>query len=122
MQANPDALQPFPPQTAWSDPEFSNCFSVTCFKTFGLRIYNSTYILLYGGGLYSFFDNYDSGCLLTTNGQQYMVSIEQSEGIYLYALSTKGSMNLIEVDDVELVPASTNTNNFCDTVAVFEYP
>ena len=88
----------------------------------GLRIYNSTYILVYGAGLYSFFDNYDSGCLLTSSCQQNMVSIEASEGIYLYALSTEGAQNMVEVDGVALVPEGLNGNNFCDTVAVFEYP
>ena len=122
MQANPNALQPFPPLTSYSDPTFSECFATTCFKTYGLRIYNSTYVLIYGTGLYSFFDNYDSGCLLTNNCQQNMVSIEESEGIYVYALNTVGAYNMVEVDLVELVPSGQNTNTFCDTLAVFEYP
>ena len=122
MQANPNALQPYTPLTSWSDPTFSECFASTCFKTYGLRVVNSTYILVYGAGLYSFFDNYDSGCLLTSNCQQNMVSIEESEAIYLYALNTVGAYNMVEVDLVEIVPSSTNPNTFCDTLAVFEYP
>ena len=122
MQANPNALQPFPPRDSWSDPGFQNCFQTTCYKTFGFRIFNSTYIFLYGAGLYSFFDNYDSGCLLTSNCQQNMISVEQSEGIYLYAVNTKAAANMVEVDLVELVPNSPNENSFCDTLAIFEYP
>lgn len=113
MQNNPDALTPFAPLTAWSDPTFSNCFTPTCYKTFGLRFFNSTYVLVYGAGLYSFFNNYDSGCILTLNCQQNMVSLEQSEGIYLFALNTEASEHMVEVDLVELVPQAANTNGFC---------
>lgn len=122
MQDNPNAVAAFSPTDTYSDPMFGSCFDATCYKTFGLRIFNSTYVLLYAAGLYSFFNNYDSGCLITSNCQDNMVSVEQSEGIYLYALSTKASTNMVEVDDVALVPQAANLNGFCDTVAVFEYP
>lgn len=122
MQDNPNALDPFTPQTEYSDPTFSECYSATCYKTFGLRIYNSTYIFTYGAGLYSFFNNYDQGCLLTEACQQLSVSLEQSEAVYLYALSTKAATNMVEVDQVAIVPQAANPNGFCQTVAVFEYP
>lgn len=122
MQDNPNALTPFAPTTTYSDPDFASCFSATCYKTWGLRFYNSTYALVYGAGLYSFFNNYDSSCLLTENCQQNMVSLEQSEGIYLYALNTEASTYMVEVDSVSLVPEVANTNGFCQTVVLFEYP
>lgn len=121
-QDNPNALDPFQPNAAYSDPTFSDCFVATCYKTMGLRIFNSTYIFNFGAGLYSFFNNYDQGCLLTENCQQSMVSLEQSEGIYLYALSTKAAANMVEVDGVAIVPQAANPNGFCQTLAVFEYP
>lgn len=122
MQNNPSAIDPFPPKAAWSDPLFSECFLAICYKTIGLRVFNSTYIFNYGAGLYSFFNNYDQGCLLTENCQQYVVQLEQSEAIYLFALSTKAAANMVEVDGVALVPQAANPNGFCQTVAVFEYP
>ena len=122
MQANPNSLSAFIPQDAWSDPAFTGCFLSTCYKTWGLRIFNSSYILMYGAGLYSFFDNYDSGCLATYSCQQNMVAVEKSEAIYLYSLSTKASLDMVQVDSVQLVPQAANINGFCDTVAVFEYP
>ena len=122
MQNNPNSLEPYSASTVYSDPDFSNCYRPTCYKTWGLRIYNSTYVLVYGAGLYSFFNNYDSGCILTTNCQQNTVSVEMSEGIYLYALNTVATENMVEVDDVSLVPEAYNTNSFCETVAAFEYP
>jgi len=122
MQNNPNALNPFLPNTAYSDPTFEECYLPTCYKTIGLRIFNSTYVFLYGGGLYSFFNNYDQGCLLTENCQQQMVSLDQSEAIYLYALSTKASQNMVEVDQVSVIPQGANGNGFCQTVACVEYP
>ncbi|EMC95018.1 glycoside hydrolase family 55 protein [Baudoinia panamericana UAMH 10762] len=121
-QDNPNALSSFHVNDTWSDPTFSECFIATCYKTYGLRIFNSTYIFVYGTGLYSFFNDYDQGCLLTENCQQYMISLEQSEGVYLYAASTKAADSMIEVDQVALVPAQGNLNGFCQTVGVFEYP
>jgi hypothetical protein len=72
MQNNPNAPSAYPPLANWNDPTFSDCFTVNCPKTWGLRIFNSTYIFVYGAGLYSFFNNYDSGCLATINCQQKM--------------------------------------------------
>ena len=122
MQDNPNALSSFIPNPVYSDPTFDECYQATCYKTFGLRFFNSTYILVYGAGLYSFFNNYDQGCLITESCQILMVSLEQSEGIYVYALSTKAATNMIEVDGVAIVPQAANTNGFCQTVAIFEYP
>ncbi|KAI9687063.1 MAG: hypothetical protein M1822_002473 [Bathelium mastoideum] len=124
MQNNPNSLTPFTPSSTFSDPDFGWCSPViyTCPKTWGLRIYNSTYIFNYGAGLYSFFNNYDQGCLLTESCQEFMVSVEESEAIYLYALSTKAATTMVAIDEVAIVPESDNADSFCQTVAIFEYP
>lgn len=122
MQNNPNALASFAPQRAWSDPTFEECFASICPKTFALRFFNSTYSLIYGAGFYSFFNNYDSGCLLTRNCQTQIVSLEQSQAIYIYGLSTVAAENMVEVDFVSLVPQAYNTNSFTSAVSLFEYP
>lgn len=122
MQANPNALSSFQPNPKYSDPTFSECYPRLCYKTFGLRVFNSTYAFIYGAGLYSFFDDYDQGCLITEDCQTLMVSLEQSEGVYLYALSTKAAEYMVEVDQTPLVLGSDNPSTFCQTVALFEYP
>ena len=123
---NPDATAAFTPQPQWDDPTFAECsiYFDRCIKAFGLRIYNSTYIFNYGAGLYSFFENYDVTCALSThNCQDLMVSIEQSEGIYLYALNTIGTVNMVEVDQIPVVPSVANPSfSFVNTLALFEYP
>ena len=122
MQNNPYALSSFQPREDYSDPTFERCFIATCAKTYGMAFKNSSSIFNYGAGLYSFFNNYDSGCLLTTNCQQYVVTIDQSEGIYMYGLNTVGVNIMVEVDGVALAPEGANINFFCRTLAVFEYP
>lgn len=122
MEDNPNSITPFPPNSLYSDPTFGACFKATCFKTFGLRIYNSSYIYLYGAGMYSFFNNYDSGCLVTSNCQQTMVSVEMSEAIYLFVVNTVGAETMVQVDGVPIALNGLNVNGFTDTVALFEYP
>jgi glucan 1,3-beta-glucosidase len=122
MQNNPSAISAHQPLENRSDPSFESCFLPTCAKTYGMAFKNSTSIFNYGAGLYSFFNNYDSGCLLTTNCQQFMVAVEQSEGMHLYGLNTVGVEVMVEVDGVAVVPEGANTNGFSETVAVFEHP
>lgn len=122
MQNNPNALSSFTPQREWSDPMFEECYLPTCAKTYGLVVHNTTYLFNYGAGLYSFFNNYDTGCLITENCQQYMVQVDASEAVYLFGLSTKAAQTMVEVDGVSLIAEGSNVNTFCRTLAVFEYP
>lgn len=122
MQDNPLATQPFSPNSTYSDPTFSTCFQDICYKTFGLRIVDSNNVLNYGAGLYSFFNNYDQGCLITDACQENVVELDNSSGIYLYALSTVASQNMVTIDNVAVVPQSPNPNTFCETIVLFEEP
>ncbi len=122
MQSNPTALNGgFTPSNTYFDPDFSSCNgNAGCEKAWGLRIFASSDILVYGAGLYSFFDNYDQTCLATESCQVNMVSIECSTEVYLWALSTKASTNMVTVDGTGVVNQSDNMSNFCQTIAVFE--
>jgi glucan 1,3-beta-glucosidase len=121
MQSNPDALAGgFSVNPTYFDPEFTECTTEGCKKAWGLRIYASSDILVYGAGLYSFFDNYDQTCLATESCQENMVSIECSSDIYLWALSTKASTNMVTIDGKGVVPQADNRDNFCSTIAFFE--
>ena len=121
MQSNPDALAGgFSVNSKYSDPNFSDCKTEGCKKAWGLRVYASSDILVYGAGLYSFFDNYDETCLATESCQENMVSIECSQDVYLWALSTKGSTNMVTIDSTGVVPEADNRDNFCSTIAFFE--
>ena len=117
FQSNPDATTPFTTNAAYSDPVFSGTESVN--KAWGLRIVDSQDVLVYGAGLYSFFDNYDQTCLDTESCQTNIVSLENSAGVNIYGLSTKASVNMVTVDGTSAALDTDNRNNFCATVALF---
>jgi len=75
---------------------------------------------MYGGGLYSFFDNYSQTCLNTESCQENMVSIEgDGRGVHLYGLSTKASTNMVTLNGQGVVNQADNRDNFCSTIALF---
>lgn len=118
FQSNPDASTPFTSNSAYSDPVFSGTASVN--KAWGLRIVDSEDVFVYGAGLYSFFDNYSQTCLDTESCQDNIVSLENSDSIYLYGLSTKAATNMVTVDGQSGALDSDNRNSFCATIASFE--
>jgi glucan 1,3-beta-glucosidase len=62
-QPNPSAPTPFAVVPSLHDPDFaSSCAGTSgnCADAWGLRIINSNNILVYGAGLYSFFNNYNT--------------------------------------------------------------
>lgn len=121
MQGNPDATTPFKVNQEFSDPDFSNCdgSSQNCKRTWGVRVMDSSDVLIYGAGLYSFFDNYGQDCLKTQDCQQNMVSVESSS-VQFYGLSTKASVNMLTVDGKSVALDKDNRNTFCAAIAKFE--
>lgn len=122
-QGNPDAVVPFTPQTAFTDPPFTDCAAnvTNCVRTWGLRLVNASSVFIYGIGLYNFFDNWDTAaCLPTESCQEHMVDVENCTDVYLWALSTKGSQYLVSYQGQDVVPYGVNQANFCDTIALFE--
>ena len=121
MQPAPDALSGgFTPNPGYSDPEFADCTTESCKKTWGLRIIESSDIYMYAGGLYSFFDNYQQQCLKTESCQDNMVDMQCSSNVYLYGLTTKASVNMVTVNGQGEALGSDNINGFGSTLAVFE--
>lgn len=87
-----------------------------------LRIIDSTKILVYGAGLYSFFDNYSTSCSTPAPGpgcQRSIFSVIGSNDVGIYTLNTVGVVSMIDLNDGrDLVAlAKDNRNTFADTVA-----
>ena len=117
----------FKPSTKFSDPDFSECKAgdLTCKMTIGVRIVDSTGILVYGAGLYSFFNNYGQDCLSsgggTDNCQRNMVLIDEcSADVIFYGLSTKAAVNMVTFGETPAVLGADNPSTFCETISVFE--
>jgi hypothetical protein len=120
-QANPDATVPFKSQSSWFDPDWNALCAdrPRCAKTYGLRVQDSTDILFYGGGMYSFFENYTQQCLNTEDCQENMVEINNSD-ITMYGVSTKASVNVITLNGKgAMTHLPDNESTFCAAIAFF---
>ncbi|EPS25377.1 putative exo-beta-1,3-glucanase [Penicillium oxalicum 114-2] len=119
-QSNPTSLVPFTPQKSWNDPDFSNCTTASCKKSWGLRVVNTSDLFIYGAGLYSFFENYAQSCLNTEDCQENMVEIDCSK-VHIYGLNTKAAVNMVTSSSGQgLVQQQPNRSNFCSTIGLFE--
>ncbi|KAI8823239.1 glucan 1,3-beta-glucosidase [Chytriomyces cf. hyalinus JEL632] len=119
-QGTPDALTPFKTNADYNDPDFSNCLpgSKSCVRSWGLRVVQSSNIMIYGAGLYSFFENYAQLCIGTLSCQDNMVSIEASK-VTMFNLHTVGTSNMISIDSEPRVPAEPLNATYCSTLAMF---
>ncbi|KAF9731820.1 hypothetical protein PMIN06_007795 [Paraphaeosphaeria minitans] len=136
-QPDPDATLPFPENAALFDPVFttappSNSTSNSTHPVssnnasgWGLRIVRSSNLLVYGAGLYSFFDNYSTKCSdVASQGvcQTRIVSIEGGQlahDVSFYNLNTAGSTWMVTRDGVDLAANADNNSTFVDGVNVF---
>jgi len=112
----PSTNTPFNPSQK-SDPTFCTN-DKRCNMAYGLVIHNSTNIYLYGAGLYSFFNVWNQDCLQNQpDCQTNMVSITASKQLYMYALSTYGSVYMLSSDQ-GYSKAASNKDTFCATAIV----
>lgn len=124
FQPNPEAPNPFTFNNNFDDPSFTVCdggynsSASPCKDSWGLRVWESESILLYGTGFYSFFENYGQACLAGQNCQENMIHIQGSK-IDMYAVSTKAAVNMIVDDFVGSIQDVDNRSNFCATLAYY---
>jgi glucan 1,3-beta-glucosidase len=120
MQSAPNALNGgFTPDPAFADPDFADCTTDTCKKTWGLRVTDSENIYMYGGGLYSFFEDYSQDCLATNDCQLNMIDLRCSSNVNLLGLTTKATVNMVLVNGEVAVKGADHVNGFGNTVAIF---
>jgi glucan 1,3-beta-glucosidase len=131
FQTNPAAPAPFDKSLGPTDPQTFTGSATKHNMAWGLRVVGSSDVLIYGAGLYSFFDNYDQACVAGQNCQNNMVSIEGSvNNLSLFGLSTKAAVSMVStsggytvgnakaVGQVQ-IPDSDNRSNFCATLALW---
>ncbi|KAH6606872.1 glycoside hydrolase family 55 [Trichoderma cornu-damae] len=120
MQGNPDARVPFTYNARYADPDWSRCTTSTCARTWGIRAVNSSNTLIYGAGMYSFFNNYDSTvCTNANNCQDNMIDIQNSQ-VKLFGISTKASVSIVNLNGQQAVFDRDNRATYCGTIASFE--
>lgn len=98
-----ESTLPYVPSTDFvDDPTFPDCSKSkssildTCRESWALRIIRSSDIYLYGGGFYSFFQNYEESCAKYGRVcQDKLIDTDYSERLWLYNLFTVGSKEVI---------------------------
>lgn len=136
-QPAPSAPTPWTVDATYSDPDFATfCAGVSgnCADAWGLRVLSSQNVLVYGAGLYSFFDDYSTSCSAHTDGaynetcqtQIFGVDAGGSAGetysgttLSIYNLNTVGVVSMIDYEGTNFAPQSDNTNTFGETVVKF---
>ncbi|KAF2843814.1 glycoside hydrolase family 55 protein [Patellaria atrata CBS 101060] len=118
-QGNPDATTPYRSQSALLDPNFATASGNRAKKAWGVRVIDSSDILIYGAGLYSFFENYGQDCVESNDCQLHMVSIEGNSDVRFFGLSTKASVNMVTVNGQGIIRDSDNRSNFAGTLALW---
>jgi len=121
-QPAPRAPAPFNPNAVFSDPTYSHCSAADfrCPLSYAIVAKRSSYVYLYGAGMYNFFNNYDQTCLNTEDCQLNMVSLENNSNFYMYNINTKASYNMVVYNnDRPLAISGDNVNGFCRTVNAF---
>ncbi|KAF5387123.1 hypothetical protein D9615_001631 [Tricholomella constricta] len=114
-QPSPAAPEPFSLDSAYKDPMFSE----TDTFSWALSIELSKDIIVFGAGLYSFFQNYSQACLDARNCQPQIIDIDSESVVHIYSLSTVASAFQVSVDGVGIVEESDNVNGFASTVTVW---
>lgn len=125
---SPDAKnQPYGRSDAFSDPNYAAACPAGICDAYGLRVLNSKNVLIYGGGLYSFFNNYDVSCSSPTatgglrNCQNQIFSIEGSSSVQVYGLSEVGALQMLTIDRQDKAKWSDNLSVYPNTIGYISY-
>lgn len=99
FQATPKAPEPFTDEVGQfkGDPDFADCpsDSPSCAFSWGLRVQESRDVLIYGLGLYSWFQEYVQECLGIIHCQDRMIFLQNDRNLYLYNLVTVGVESMV---------------------------
>lgn len=116
FQPTPAAPSPFSVDSAFNDP--------TVFPDSGMawavRINTSQDILIFGAGLYSFFQDWNQACLDSNDCQSQIFDVDSaSSGVSVYSLSTVAAQFMLSVDENGIVDQSANRNGFQSTLSAW---
>jgi len=113
-QPVPPAPKPFTISKTWKDPDLMGQKSAWAFT-----VKESSRILVFGAGLYSFFDNYTQTCLNSASCQNQVLNIDDSSTIWIYSLSTVGTTKMLSIEGKGIISQSDNINGFASTVTAW---
>ncbi|KAJ3508027.1 hypothetical protein NLJ89_g5977 [Agrocybe chaxingu] len=132
FQPVPAPPTPFIPSFAFHDPTFPDGLD----SSWALLVTRSSNILVFGAGLYSFFQvglltrewclliwgsnqNFEQTCLDTASCQSQVVNIDSFSTVSIYSLSTVATTFQLSVNQVGVINQSGNVNGFASTVTIW---
>ncbi|KIY69225.1 glycoside hydrolase family 55 protein [Cylindrobasidium torrendii FP15055 ss-10] len=115
FQPTPAAPTPFTYREDYNDPVFGDQIT----EALGLNVINSQDIIIFGAGLYSFFDTYSEDCVDTRNCQQSIANIDSASSVTIYQLNTVAITYQLSVDGVGIINQADNINGFTSTVTAW---
>ncbi|KAJ5201484.1 uncharacterized protein N7498_006147 [Penicillium cinerascens] len=120
-QPQPNALSPYQPGDLSSDPTYADCSDDLCKSAWALRVLNSTDVFIYSAGFYSFFQNYDEGCVDDEDCQQSLIQTNFANNLWMYNIFTIGNVEIVspEGDLPALRFNSTTRNGFTSEIAAW---
>ncbi|KAF8495372.1 exo-beta-1,3-glucanase [Gautieria morchelliformis] len=110
-QPSPPPPHPFHVESRWQDPEIYGERAA-----WGLAVKASTNILVYGAGLYSFFQDYTQACIATSSCQEQILMVDSESKISIFSLSTVGTRYQLSIGGRGVIQSSRNRNGFASTV------
>ncbi|KZP14824.1 glycoside hydrolase family 55 protein [Athelia psychrophila] len=110
-QPVPALPTPFSLSTTYKDPSYPASNPMA----WGINIASSTGIVIFGGGFYNFFDNYDQTCLTTNTCQNQLVNVDAGSGAQFYGVSTVGATYQLGVAQAGVIHSSDGANGFAET-------
>ncbi|KAJ6608596.1 exo-beta-1,3-glucanase [Mycena sp. CBHHK59/15] len=113
-QPTPVAPNPFTVNSTFSDPSYTGITSA-----WGLIVSGSSNIIVFGAGLYSFYNDYTQTCLTSENCQNQMLNIDSTSSVFLYSLATVGTTFQLSIKQVGVVNQNSNPNGFAATLTAW---
>lgn len=116
-QPAPIPPAPFSIESSYNDPSYPSGLDAA----WALYVQQSSNILIYGAGLYSFFQVYNQNCI--SNGavdcQPQIANVDSSSSLSLYSLSTVGAMYQFSVNGNGIANQANNENGFQETITAW---
>ena len=122
FQPTPNSVDVFPLGVYDSDPKFEDCTpsSKLCLLSWALVIRNSHDILIYGAGLYSWFQSFGQSCLGPEDCQQRLVQTDYSQGIWMFSQYTKGALECVSpLGGIAPTIQEDNRNGFLTAISAW---
>jgi len=114
-QPIPEPPAPFKSEKKYHDPTFNSSIPAA----WALNVVDSSDIILYGAGFYSFFQNYTQTCIASETCQAQIMNIDFKSNISVYSLQTVGTTYQLSVDGKGVINQAGDVNGFASTATVW---